>query len=508
MLQNNLISNEPSLFRSLAKLNHKNENSSEIILQEGIERVIQMYEKETHGFVNQFLRGNFFYGKQAQHLHPSSIGKTPMITLKQSIQDIIEYALQDDKKEIIHRATIDKNNVYCFGDIHAQLDLFVQNLYIAGLIDSHGNLIANPNKRIIQVGDTINKGPYHIETVVYLRHLEEQAKERGLEWITLLGNHELKVVNRLLQQPNEQMDKNAYHTILAKMLQADMLSNRIVLTHAKETDKLFACHGGLPKETLIKSILMMTKHPQYKQKLEKNKKRFTEIYKLLLKKHQGLSDEMNQSSLQKLNQITSSEYIYSLMEDANIQLSDISKWMNKTFHNAVLSASKEHRPLQVSQRESFLYFGKDSILESRNKAKNLRHPDRGADDSRSFLILPTEEKYNIKPIIVSGHSVTLKKVKGYGEPGGILQNKANLFIDVGLSEEIGGRQAFLVGDSKTGKLNAVEIPRDQLEEAKYLKETNRKTILEKIKKVKIREVENVNFLTKKRQQTNRSLFDR
>ena len=91
-----------------------------------------------------------------------------------------------------------KGRVYVIGDVHADLNAVRDTLEGIGFIrkgsDENGmddEVIAKPGTRVVQGGDLPDRGPKSIETVKYMRYLQDAALEKGCEVIRIIGNHEI-----------------------------------------------------------------------------------------------------------------------------------------------------------------------------------------------------------------------------------------------------------------------------------------------------------------------------
>jgi len=96
-----------------------------------------------------------------------------------------------------------KGRVYAVGDSHGDLDGLRDTLAGLGIIskgaDENGledKWIAEAGTRLIQGGDAIDRGPKSIESIKYLRYLQDRSREQGSEVIRIIGNHELTYLLR------------------------------------------------------------------------------------------------------------------------------------------------------------------------------------------------------------------------------------------------------------------------------------------------------------------------
>jgi HD-GYP domain-containing protein (c-di-GMP phosphodiesterase class II)/beta-phosphoglucomutase-like phosphatase (HAD superfamily) len=83
--------------------------------------------------------------------------------------------------------------VVAIGDIHGELQGLLVDLIAAGLVDERGYW-AGGAAVFLQIGDIIDYGPHSVDTYLYLRGLQEQARAAGGDVVLLLGNHELMLL--------------------------------------------------------------------------------------------------------------------------------------------------------------------------------------------------------------------------------------------------------------------------------------------------------------------------
>lgn len=79
--------------------------------------------------------------------------------------------------------------IVAIGDIHGNLEGFVQILQQAKLIDASRNW-SGGNATLVQTGDSIDRGPGMRPVLDLLMALEKQAPRKGGRVVVLLGNHE------------------------------------------------------------------------------------------------------------------------------------------------------------------------------------------------------------------------------------------------------------------------------------------------------------------------------
>ena len=84
--------------------------------------------------------------------------------------------------------------ILALGDLHGDLPNALKALRIAGVIDNADNWIgpqhADEDVVLVQTGDVIDRGDDTLALFALLDKLRGQAKVRGGEVVTLLGNHE------------------------------------------------------------------------------------------------------------------------------------------------------------------------------------------------------------------------------------------------------------------------------------------------------------------------------
>lgn len=76
------------------------------------------------------------------------------------------------------------------GDLHGNRRLLQRALTALGLTDEAGHWIGGV-RRLIQVGDMVDRGPEPLGTIDFLIRLQAEARAAGGEVVCLLGNHEL-----------------------------------------------------------------------------------------------------------------------------------------------------------------------------------------------------------------------------------------------------------------------------------------------------------------------------
>lgn len=79
------------------------------------------------------------------------------------------------------------------GDVHGRLEPFVNMLRHAGLVNTYSEWCGG-NARLLQIGDTVDRGPHSLQVDDILDRLQVQAAKVGGEVIRLVGNHELELI--------------------------------------------------------------------------------------------------------------------------------------------------------------------------------------------------------------------------------------------------------------------------------------------------------------------------
>lgn len=440
-----------------------------------IYEVINKYDKE---IINYLLSKNF-------HGHRKPLN----CNIIDSIDNIIETALKDapainEIPAIQNNPELKNSDCIFFGDVHGQLDLFVQNLYISGIIEKDGSLKKTLDKSVIQLGDTVDKGAFQFETLVYLRMLKNEAAKQGIDFHYLAGNHEL---NSMLTPKDNIEDK-----LIGKMLKEDIQTGVVKLSYTHPQKNIISFHSSMEKEILLDSLILMCDDPSFCKGLSTSKTTLEDIKESLKEKHRSKNSCVSDfiSPLQQLQEKTSYKKIYSTLSKVGISLNDVSKWLNSKFKEVILNDTlNENSPYYN------LFSSPSGFTRSKLKATIVRHHERGGTGVREFLIRPDEIKYNFKPIQISGHKQTVFGVKGaFGNKGGIMQNKANIFADSGLVDFYGGYQAFVALNSKNNSLYAVEFLDKNKAISGLLQDKAPSLLVNKIQNIKVRKLESLKVL--------------
>lgn len=398
----------------------------------------------------------------------------------ENIQETLQNALKncDSKLDIKIKNKLNHQgfDTVVLGDIHGELGLFVQNLYLAGVIDKNGNYNKNTKKNVIQLGDAIDReGNHPFETLIYLRMLQKQAKTYKRDFILLFGNHEkFNLTVKDWWNENNFIDKNKNkiitRPIIQKILVDDIKNKRVQLSFASQSLKLFCFHGRMSKKTLLKVISKMYENETFKKRMNK-----TNDSKYFF---QRLTDYINGNSPNERIKLMD---VYKNIEDCGIKTTDISDWMNQFLANNV----NDKDVLATS----FLTAENDGIY-SRNK-KNSEQPIVPDEDTKK-----QSAKYLIKPVQIGGHTPTTsldesRRANGFGF--GIVQDKTSIFADADL---VNGFQAFVGIDSKSGSVYAIELRdgKDMLQDRYKENSQPINPLNKKIESLKARKLEGLNVL--------------
>lgn len=135
------------------------------------------------------------------------------------------------------------------GDVHGELDIFREIIRNAGLIDSQDRWIGGDNV-LIQTGDTIDRGPYSLDSFDFLRKLQKEAMKANGEVVRLCGNHELMILQGYYHYTN--IDEPY---AFAQVLKGEILKGDVVASYT-DGERLYT-HAGLRSsiaETLLDDI--------------------------------------------------------------------------------------------------------------------------------------------------------------------------------------------------------------------------------------------------------------
>lgn len=248
------------------------QNSKDLNLKKAIQSVICQYScSESKEYLTSPYQRSVTYREQ--------------LSIVDSILNIQNTALQGLQNKVFKLAhVLQEGDAFIFPDIHGRLDLFMQNLYVAGLINADGNWIAE-RKTCILLGDLISRGPYSAETVIYARTLQEQAKRSNSKFKILLGNHEMCLVKgKCINFYNL-----TYREPLAKILYEEIINENFQLAYANEKKHILCVHAGLEKSVLLRILCEI--EPKLKDRLgEKRKISSLELMKVMYDNHISIED--------------------------------------------------------------------------------------------------------------------------------------------------------------------------------------------------------------------------
>lgn len=123
------------------------------------------------------------------------------------------------------------------GDIHGELEGFMEILGKAGLIDGEGRWTGEGDI-LIQTGDVVDRGPASCEALHFLAKLQKEATIAGGGVARLCGNHELM----LLQGYYEYADYDDPRAVADEL--KDEIMNGDILASYTDGERLYT-HAGL-----------------------------------------------------------------------------------------------------------------------------------------------------------------------------------------------------------------------------------------------------------------------
>lgn len=129
------------------------------------------------------------------------------------------------------------------GDVHGQFEPFLRILRHAKLVDVHTNWIGQ-NARLLQIGDTIDRGPYSLQVDKLLEKLQQQAAQQKGEVIRLVGNHELELIlgnfsiSEFPPEQQKQLQQKFSTQVINGLLKAAYAYKGFLFTHAGINQKL------------------------------------------------------------------------------------------------------------------------------------------------------------------------------------------------------------------------------------------------------------------------------
>jgi len=143
--------------------------------------------------------------------------------------------------------------IVAHGDIHGELDGFIENLRQAGIIDEYDNWRGGEEEEtdeegnvLVQGGDVIDRGPKSREAMEFLRKLQKQAREakrrkgKGArdEVVRIAGNHELMLLQGDFRYANFSDPQGLAAEIRGEISNGDIKAAHVI------GDRLVV-HGGL-----------------------------------------------------------------------------------------------------------------------------------------------------------------------------------------------------------------------------------------------------------------------
>jgi hypothetical protein len=137
-----------------------------------------------------------------------------------------------------------EKELVAIGDLHGELDGFLELLLHAGLIDGRARWKGG-NKTLVQMGDVVDRGPHPVEVNNLLARLQREAEQKGGKVVRLLGNHELELLRgNLYLTTLPTLQAQEYHRQLA----CDILEGKVLAAYSQQ-GYLFT-HAGLTGEML------------------------------------------------------------------------------------------------------------------------------------------------------------------------------------------------------------------------------------------------------------------
>ncbi|MBO4675407.1 MAG: metallophosphoesterase [Elusimicrobiaceae bacterium] len=148
------------------------------------------------------------------------------------------------------------------GDIHGHLEPFLQILHHAGLIDGNGDW-AGATTQLLQIGDTIDRGPHSLQVEGVLDRLQEQAKQKGGEVIRLVGNHELELllgnfsISQIPQPQLVELQQKFRQKIADGTLKAAHAYHGFLCTHAGISRRLMQVFDSQMEELTASNLALL-----------------------------------------------------------------------------------------------------------------------------------------------------------------------------------------------------------------------------------------------------------
>ena len=149
------------------------------------------------------------------------------------------------KEEVLRMQAAEQKRRMVVGDIHGELEGFIEIIKNAGLIDDECNWIGGSDI-LIQTGDVIDRGPYSLEAVDLLKELQIKAADAKGKVIRLCGNHELMILQKDFRYANFKNRES-----FAAELKRDILQGNVLASYT-DGERLYT-HAGL--RSIIKDAI-------------------------------------------------------------------------------------------------------------------------------------------------------------------------------------------------------------------------------------------------------------
>jgi len=127
------------------------------------------------------------------------------------------------------------------GDIHGDYKALVEILQKERIIDDNNEFLKN-DKKIIQLGDMVNKGKNSYKSLKLLQYVQKKSENNNV--IRLIGNHELMFLQNNYRYSKSEIDRKNLKNI-KELIETDILNgslkscyniNNLIFSHAGITD--------------------------------------------------------------------------------------------------------------------------------------------------------------------------------------------------------------------------------------------------------------------------------
>lgn len=280
------------------------------------------------------------------------------------IKQILKDAKQADD------TVIGKANLFAIGDVHADYATYIKLVFAAGLIDRNGVVIEsawdssvckfmnrlfhiNPkgkSKKLVNLGDIITSDGRRypkaaengLKAYLFILSLQEQAKNKGLEVINIVGNHEQDFLfsGKDTKMTESLIKVNGGFTLgqqlaIQQALKEDIENGRFQLALGENKRNLFFTHAGLEKVVLVESVkqILTNRGIEIPEELQQ-KKEYTIIGKnKIYVRVSGYGDLQKGDDLpvRIIAPKIKTKDLYRIMNTYNITPEDISEHMNAKF---------------------------------------------------------------------------------------------------------------------------------------------------------------------------------